>query len=183
MPIEVRKIVVQLEETHREAGRAVTPPVRKVTVAAVMRNPLAGRFHDDVGELVDAGAEVSALLVERGLEALGVGEGGIDAYGKAAIVGTDGELEHAAALLHPRFGAPVRLAVGGGESIIPSTKKVGPPGASISMPLVHRNVIWSFDEMDATEIAIPDAPRADEVVVCLALGIGGRPLARTRPVS
>jgi hypothetical protein len=177
MALEVRKVVTQVEETRRDAGRDVVPHRRKVTAAAVLRNPLAGAYHDDLSVLVDAGAEVAALLVDHALAALGSGT--VDAYGKGAVVGVDGELEHAAALLHPRFGAPVRAAVGGGASIIPSTKKVGGPGSAIVMPLVHRDDIWSFDEMDAAEIAIPDAPRADEVVVCLVLARGGRPLART----
>jgi hypothetical protein len=100
-------------------------------------------------------------------------------YGKGAIVGVAGELEHAAAILHPAFGAPVRAAVGGTE-IIPSTKKVGGPGAAIVVPLTSTRDIWSFDEMDAAEIALPDAPRPDEIVVCLALATHGRPLRRVR---
>jgi hypothetical protein len=100
------------------------------------------------------------------------------AYGKAAIVGLDGELEHAAALLHPCFGAPVRDAVDHGHAIIPSTKKVAGAGASITLPITNKDDIWSFDEMDAAEISIPDAPRPDEVVVVLALATGSRPLAR-----
>ena len=101
------------------------------------------------------------------------------AYGKGAIVGLDGELEHAAAILHPRFGAPVREVIGGGAAIIPSTKKVGGAGAPITMPITNKDDIWSFDEMDAAEILIPDAPRSDEIVVCVVLAAGGRPHART----
>jgi hypothetical protein len=125
------------------------------------------------------GAEVAALLTERALAAL-PGDAAVTAYGKGAIVGLDGELEHAAAILHPRFGAPVRAAIGGGASIIPSTKKIAAAGAAITMPVTNRDDIWSFDEMDAAEVAIPDAPRADEIVVCVVLAAGGRPLARTR---
>ena len=177
--MEIRKIVVQVEETFRAAGRPVDPPARKVAVAAVVANPCAGRYVEDLSVLEELGAEVAAVLAAQALAALGEGTP-VTAYGKGAIVGTDGELEHAAAILHPRFGAPVRAAVGGGPSIIPSTKKMGGPGAPITMPLVNRDDIWSFDEMDAGEIAIADAPRPDEVVVCLVLATGGRPLARTR---
>lgn len=177
--MEIRKIVVQIEETHASAGRAVSPPTRKVVAAAVLRDPLAGRYVDDLAELEALGAEVAALLAERAVAALGPGVR-VTAYGKGAIVGLAGDLEHAAAILHPRFGAPVRAAVGGGAAIIPSTKKLGPAGSSLTMPLTNRDDIWSFDEMDAVEIAVPDAPAPDEVLVCLALATGGRPHARTR---
>jgi Amino acid synthesis len=176
--VDVRKIVVQVEETRREAGLAVEPPARKVVAAAVVANPLAGRYVADLGELEQLGADVSALLAARAVDALGAGAGEVTAYGKAAIVGTDGELEHAAAILHPRFGAPVRAAVGHGDDIIPSTKKVAGAGAAITMPLTNKDDIWSFDEMDAAELSVPDAPRPNEVVVFLALATGGRPHAR-----
>lgn len=179
MTIVVRKIVIQVEETLRDAGRDLARPARKAVAGAVISNPFAGRYVDDVAPLYDVGAEVAQLLAGRALAALGVGPGAIDAYGKGAIVGVDGEIEHAAAILHPKFGAPVRSAIGGGEAIIPSTKKVGGPGSSIVVPLTNRNDIWEFDDMDAAELSIPDAPRADEIVVVLALGIGGRPLKRT----
>jgi hypothetical protein len=138
---------------------------------------------EDLAELVDLGAEVAELLAQRGVAALGVAPDEVTSYGKGAIVGTAGEIEHAAALLHPRFGAPVRRAVHHGNDIIPSTKKVGGPGATIVMPVTHKDRIWNFDDMDAAEITVPDAPRPDEVLVALVLGIGGRPLHRTRPVA
>jgi hypothetical protein len=178
--MQVRKIIVQREETRREGARAVAPPTVKVVAAAVLANPLSGATTDDLGVLEEMGAEVAALLVEEALRALGDRAGDVNAYGKAAIVGLDGELEHAAALLHPRFGAPVRAAIGGGAAIIPSTKKVDGAGAAITMPLTNKDDIWSFDEMDAAEIAVPGAPRDDEVLVCLVLAAGGRPLSRTR---
>jgi hypothetical protein len=181
--LTVRKLVIQLEETHTEMGQPVSPPSRKVTVAAVIANPCAGRYVADLAELVDLGAEVAALLAARGVAALGGAPDDVTSYGKGAIVGTAGELEHAAALLHPRFGAPVRQAVHQGLDIIPSTKKVGAPGATIVMPVTNKNRIWNFDDMDAAEITVPDAPRPDEVLVALVLGIGGRPLHRVQPVT
>lgn len=181
--MQVRKLVVQLEEIQREAGREVSPPTRKVTVAAVIANPYAGRYVDDLAPLYDLGAEVAALLAARGVAALGVAPDDVTAYGKGAIVGTAGEIEHAAALLHPKFGAPVRKAVGKGDDIIPSTKKLGGPGSVIVMPVTNKNRIWNFDDMDAAEITIPDAPHADEVVVALVLAVGGRPLHRIAPVK
>jgi hypothetical protein len=180
--VDVRKIVVQVEETLSEAGREAGRPSVKVVAAAVVRNPLAGSFTEDLAELEALGAAVAEILAERAVGALEP-RTAVTAYGKGAIVGLDGELEHAAAILHPRFGAPVRAAVGGGAAIIPSTKKVAAAGASITMPVTNKDDIWSFDEMDAAEISIPDAPRPDEVVVCVVLAAGGRPLARTRKPS
>ena len=95
-------------------------------------------------------------------------------------MGIDGDREHTAAVLHPRFGAPVRAAIGGGADIIPGTKKVAGPGASITMPIGNKDDRWVFDDMDAVDVAIPDAPRPDEIVIALALSAGGRPNARVR---
>jgi len=178
--MQVRKLIVQREETRREGGHDLGAPTVKVVAAAVVANPLAGMSSDDLGVLEELGAEVAALLVAEALPALGERASEVTAYGKAAVVGLAGELEHAAAVLHPRFGAPVRAAIGGGAAIIPSTKKVDGAGAAITMPLTNKDDIWSFDEMDAAEIAVPGAPRDNEILVCLALAAGGRPLARTR---
>ena len=180
MGLEVRKVVTQVEETRREAGRDVSPPTRKALAAAVIENPLAGGYSEDLGVLLDLGREVGALLAEVALGALGRPATEVSGYGKGAIVGVDGEIEHAAALIHPTFGAPVRSAIGGGKAIIPSTKLVGGPGCRIVVPIVNRDDIWEFDDMDGAAIAIDDAPRRHEVVVVLALAAGGRPLKRTR---
>jgi len=174
--VNVRKRIVQREETLRDGA----PSTVKVVAAAVVFNPHAGADVEDLAALEAIGAEVAALLVQDALGALGDRAGEVSSYGKAAIVGLDGELEHAAAVLHPRFGAPVRTAIGGGAAIIPSTKKVDAAGAAITMPLTNKDDVWSFDEMDAAEIAVPGAPRPDEILVCLALGVGGRPHARTK---
>ncbi|WP_119257582.1 amino acid synthesis family protein [Shinella zoogloeoides] len=182
MIAEIRKISVSIEETLEDMGKRVNPKAVKVAVAAVVKNPFAGQYVDDLSGLYDLGAEVADILTKRAQEALGSLAGEISAYGKGAIVGVDGEIEHAAALIHPKFGAPVRSAIGGGKAIIPSTKKVGGPGAAITMPLVNRDDIWVFDDMDGIEISIPDAPRSDEVVVALAFGVNGRPLKRIKGV-
>lgn len=179
--LKIRKVVVQLEEISEEMDKEVNPPSKKVTVAAVINNPLAGTFVEDLEVLYDLGAEISGILAERGVEILSVDPDEVESYGKGAIIGVDGELEHAAALLHPRFGAPVRAAVGKGDDIIPSTKKIGGPGSVIVMPVTNKNSIWNFDDMDAAEITIPDAPRSNEIVVAVVLAIGGRPLHRVKP--
>ena len=177
----IRKIVVQLEETCRDADREVSPPTLKAVAAAVIDNPFPGRFVEDLEPLYDLGAEISGVLAEKAVAALKVPGEAVESYGKGAIVGTDGEIEHAAALLHPRFGAPVRKAVEKGDDIIPSTKKIGGPGSLIVMPLTNKDKIWDFDHMDAAEISIPDAPKANEILVAVVLGVGGRPLKRIRP--
>ena len=178
--LSIRKLVVQIEECRLEMGQTIDPPARKATAAAVIANPFSGRYVEDLEPLYDLGAEIGGLLAKRAVAALGVAPSEIQSYGKGAIVGLNGELEHAAALLHPRLGKPVRAAVEKGDDIIPSTKKLGGPGASIVMPLTNKDNIWSFDHMDAAEIAIPDAPRPDEIVVAVVVADGGRPLARVK---
>ena len=182
--LDIRIVSVTLTEVHREAGESVDPPTCKVVAAAAVANPLAGRPGEaDLSVLEELGAEVAGYLVERAVAVLGsagIAADAVRGYGKGAIVGTDGELEHTAAILHPRFGAPVRAAIGGGADIIPGTKKVGGPGSSITMPIGNKDDRWVFDDMDAAEVALPDAPRADEVVVVLVLSVGGRPHARVK---
>lgn len=176
--LKLRKIVVQVEETHSDMGRPVDPPARKAIAVAVVENPYAGRYVEDLSPLYDLGAELGGLLASRAVEALGVAPDDVDSYGKGAIIGLDGEIEHAAAILHPKFGAPVRAAVDHGDDIIPGTKKMGAAGSIITMPITNKDSIWEFDNMDAAEIAIADAPRGNEMLVAVVLAIGGRPLHR-----
>ncbi len=180
----VRVIVAAVQQTLIEAGARVDPPTTIATAAIAVTNPLAGRGHvEDLGELEALGREAAALLVERALAVLasvGLSSADVRGYGKGAIVGIDGDREHTAAVLHPRFGAPVRAAIGGGADIIPGTKKVAGPGASVTMPIGNKDDRWVFDDMDAVDIAIPDAPRPNEIVIALALSAGGRPNARVR---
>lgn len=178
---DIRKMIASVEDIHREAGQQLAIPSRKCVVAAAITNPLAGQPDADLDILKDIGADISAQLVKRGCDALSAGPNDVQSYGKGAIVGIDGEIEHAAALIHPRFGAPVRGALGEASEIITSTKKIGGPGATITVPLTSKLSIWDFDHMDAAEITVPDAPRPHEILVVLALGIGGRPLKRIKP--
>lgn len=184
MGIEIRTVIASVQQTLQEAGALVDPPTTVATAIVVVRNPLAGRGRvSDLAVLEDLGAQVAGLLVERALSALGgVGLRAEDVrgYGKAAIVGTDGDREHTAAVLHPRFGAPVRAAIGGGADIIPGTKKVAGPGAVITAPIGNKDDRWVFDDMDAIDVSVPDAPRPDEILIALALSTGGRPNARVR---
>jgi Amino acid synthesis len=178
MSIAIRKLITAVEETRIEQGRAVTPPVRRAAAIAVIENPFAGRYAEDLSELIEFGAELGALLAEKAVAALGIEGSRVHSYGKAAAVGEDGELEHAAALLHPKFGAPVRTALGGGAALIPSSKKRGGPGVALDIPLGHKDAAFVRSHFDGMEVRVTDAPRAREIVVALGLTDGGRPLPR-----
>ena len=175
---EIRKLITIVEATRREQGQDVDPPSRQAAAIAVIRNPYAGRYSHDLSALEKSGAELGELLAARAVDALGIPPGDVHSYGKAAIVGTEGEKEHAAAVLHPRLGKPVRELIGPASAIIPSAKKIGGPGATIDCPLHYKDDAWKFSHFDAMEISVADAPRADEIVVILALSDAGRPLHR-----
>ena len=177
--MHIRKYVTTCEDILAENDHETGRIVRRAVCSAVIKNPHAGRPGEDLDEIEEMGAEISGLLAERALTALGVAAEDVTAYGKGCIVGIAGEIEHAAALIHPRFGAPVRKVVIKGDDIITSTKKVAGPGAQITLPITNKDDIWSFDEMDAIDVSIPDAPQPDEMVVCVVLAVGGRPFART----
>jgi hypothetical protein len=178
MSVRIRKIVTILEEVFEEAGRPVTPPARRAASLAVIANPYAGIYQDDLSVLIEAGGELGQELAARARAALGVAGEKVESYGKAAIVGEEGELEHAAALLHPKFGAPMRQAIGGGKALIPSAKKRAGAGAAIDVPLGHKDAAFVRSHFDAMEVRIADAPRAGEIVVVAALTDSGRPLPR-----
>ena len=174
MAVDVRKWVVFMEEIHAEGGRPLERPLRKVAAAAVLKNPYAGAWSEDISILVDAGEWLATELMSRARAALGAE---IEAYGKGGIVGEAGETEHVAALLHPKFGAPVRAAAGG-VSILPSVKKRGAMGAHLDIPVHHKKAMLVRSHFDAMEICVPDAPATDEIVVAVAVTSGGRPHAR-----
>ena len=178
MKAKIRKLLTIVEETHGEMGREVAPPTRRAAALAVIANPHAGRYVENLADLMDVGEELGALLTERAIAALGVPAERIESYGKAALVGEDGELEHAAAILHPKLGAPVRRVLGKGAALIPSSKKRGGPGAPFDVPLGHKDAAFVRSHFDGMEVRIADAPRADEIVVAVALTDSGRPLPR-----
>jgi hypothetical protein len=178
MTVEIRKYVTVVEETRREIGVAVDPPTRQCAAIAVIKNPYAGRYSKDLTELEEAGAELGGLLIARAIAALGIDPAATHSYGKAAIVGEAGEREHAAAVMHPRLGRPVREVIGPARAVIPSAKKIGGPGTAIDCPLHYKDDEWRFSHFDAMEVSLPDAPRADEIVVILAVTDSGRPLHR-----
>lgn len=178
MAADIRKLIVVVDETRKEMGRAVVPPVRRALAIAVIANPCAGRYEERLDALIDIGEELGALLGGECVRALGVAPAQADSYGKAAIVGEAGELEHAAAILHPKLGAGLRAAVGGGKALVPSAKKIGAPGAAIDVPLGHKDAAFVRSHFDAIEARVADAPRAGEIVVAVAVTAGGRPRAR-----
>ncbi|MGQ9646213.1 MAG: amino acid synthesis family protein [Thermodesulfobacteriota bacterium] len=176
--MEVRKYVTIVEETLKEGGKKVDPVTRKAAAIAVIRNPFAGKYVENLDPLIDIGEELGGILGKRAVEALRITPKNAESYGKAAIVGEAGELEHAAAILHPKLGTPLREAVGGGKAIIPSAKKMGGPGTEIDVPLHYKDAAFVRSHFDAMTVRVPDAPRADEIVVVIVVTDSGRPHAR-----
>lgn len=178
MSAKIRKIVVSVEETHREIGREIAPPTRKAVAVAVIENPFAGAYVEDLGPLMEIGAELGGLLGAKCVEALGIAPEAAESYGKSAMVGENGELEHAAAILHPKLGAPLRKAVEKGAALVPSSKKMGSPGQLLDVPLGHKDAAYVRSHFDGIEVRINDAPRANEIMVAVAVTDSGRPLPR-----
>ncbi|MBB5050849.1 hypothetical protein HNQ36_000797 [Afipia massiliensis] len=178
MSAVIRKIVTVVEETLMEGGRDVSPPTRRAAAIAVIDNPFAGKFADDLAPLVAIGEELGELLAARAVAALGIEGSKAQSYGKAAAVGENGELEHAAAILHPKMGAPVRKVLGKGAALIPSSKKRGGLGTVLDIPLGHKDAAFVRSHFDGMEVQISDAPRANEIMVAVAVTDSGRPLPR-----
>lgn len=178
MLAKIRKLVVQVDETRIEMDRPVDPPTRRALAMAVIANPYAGRYEEKLDELIAIGEELGALLGQRCVKALGIEPAQAESYGKAAIVGEAGELEHAAAILHPKLGAPLRAAVQKGAALVPSSKKRGGLGTAIDVPLGHKDAAFVRSHFDAMEARISDAPRANEILVAVVVTDSGRPLPR-----
>jgi hypothetical protein len=178
MKANIRKIIVQVDEIHFDGGKAVNPPTRRALAMAVIANPYAGRFSESLDELIDIGEELGGMLGERCVQALGIAPEQAQSYGKAAIVGEGGELEHAAAILHPKLGAPLRKAVSKGAALVPSAKKQGTLGTAIDVPLGHKDAAFVRSHFDAMEARVADAPRANEIVVAVVVTDSGRPHPR-----
>jgi len=178
MNAKIRKLQVTVDETRLEMGQTVNPPTRRAVAVAVVDNPFAGRYAQGLDELIAIGEELGGLLGQACVKALGIAPAQAQSYGKAAIVGEAGELEHAAAILHPKLGAPLRGAVEKGAALVPSAKKRGGMGTAIDVPLGHKDAAYVRSHFDAIEARVSDAPRANEIVVAVAVTDSGRPLAR-----
>jgi hypothetical protein len=175
---KIRKIATFVEETRIEMGRTIDPPTRRAAAVAVIENPYAGKYVEDLSELMLIGEELGELLTLRAVAALGIPATSVESYGKAAAVGENGEIEHAAAILHPKLGTPVRRVLGKGAALIPSSKKRGGMGVALDVPLGHKDAAFVRSHFDGVEVRISDAPRANEIVVAVAVTDSGRPLAR-----
>jgi Amino acid synthesis len=169
--VEIRRLLVTKDVVYSEAGKKAPRPITRAIAIAVIRNPLAGRHAEDLSPLFDIGAQFAQLVMPQLVALL---PNKAESYGKGAIVGVDGDLEHAAALCHPKMGKPMRAALGGGEALIPSTQRVAAAGATLDLPLGHKDNPWSFDHFETVTVGVPDAPRPQEIVVVIGIADGGR---------
>lgn len=175
---QIRTIYMIVEETHADGQTILDTPTRKAACAAVFKNPYAGVFQADLSLLYEWSEQIGELLTQKAVSALGIDPEKVESYGKAAICGLDGEREHCAALMHPALGKPIRANVGGGKALLPSAKKLGGPGCAIDLPLGHKDAAYVRSHFDAMEVRIPDAPRADELILIVGVTDSGRPVPR-----
>ena len=168
---EIRKLVTLREVVFSEMGRKAARPIVRAAGIGIIANPFAGRFVEDLRPLFEAGAALGERLMPELVRLL---DGPAVSYGKGAIVGVAGEMEHGGACVHPMLGRPMRAAVGGGQAVIGSNVKVASPGTAIDVPLGHKDDSWSFPHFDTLTIMVADAPRPDEILVALAIADGGR---------
>ena len=178
MKLDIRKTAVWVEETLTEMGKSIDPPTRKAVAVAVIANPFADKYVEDLTPLMDMGAALGAILGDRCVAALGITPEAAESYGKAAMVGESGELEHAAAILHPKLGGPLRRAVEKGAALVPSSKKMGGPGQDLDVPLGHKDAAYVRSHFDGIEVRMNDARRRNEILVAVAVTDSGRPLPR-----
>jgi hypothetical protein len=176
--MEVRKYVTIVEEILEEGGRSIDPSGRRAAAIAVIKNPFAGKYVEDLTPLIDIGEKLGDILGKMAVTALGIAPERAESYGKAAIVGEAGEREHAAAILHPKLGTPLRNAVGGGKAIIPSAKKIGGMGTEIDVPIHYKDAAFVRSHFDAMAVRVDDAPKANEIVVVIVVTDCGRPHPR-----
>lgn len=177
--MNIRKTVAFYEQIDSEYGAAVTPALRRIVVGVVFSNPLIGSEPGaDLKPLVDLSAELGETLTRQAL--LFIGDQQLRSYTKGVIVGTAGDLEHGAALIHPRMGIAMRKAIKGGKVIIPGHAKVGPAGTAIDLIYGPLNVTWDLDAYDSVQVHVPDAPRPDEIALFLGYATGPRPNARCK---
>jgi hypothetical protein len=174
--LEIRKTLVFLEEVRSEAGQGISPPLLKVAVAAIAQNPFAGKDQRDLSVLTEASQIIGQEIASRAAKLLQPMRP--ESYGKAAVVGLSGEQEHGVAMLTTVFGNVMRDAAGGGKAWISSICKRAAPGATIDIPLAHKDALYVRSHYDGMTIMLPDAPLADEIAVICAYATGGRPRAR-----
>ncbi|UCF72914.1 MAG: amino acid synthesis family protein [Deltaproteobacteria bacterium] len=176
--MEIRKMVTIVEETRKEMEKDLPEPVKRAAAIAVIKNPFAGKYQEDLSELTEDGAKLGDMLGNMARNALGVPKEECEGYGKGAVIGMNGELEHGHAILHPKLGAPFREALGGGKAIIPSAAKMGGPGTELDVPTHYKDAAFVRTHFDAMPVSVQDAPRDDEILVALVVTNSGRPLPR-----
>jgi hypothetical protein len=175
--IEIRKLLTQVEEIFHEGGPRAAVPLKRGAVLVVLRNPFAGRYEPNIVGMMEDLKPLGLDMSKRLIEALGGDPARIEGYGKGAIVGGAGELEHGA-LWHVPGGYAMRELLGDAKAIVPSAKKVGAPGTRLDVPVTHINASYVRSHFDAMEVGLPDAPRADEIVLALVMTTGPRVHAR-----
>jgi hypothetical protein len=179
--MDIRKTVTLVEEINSEYGVRAKVPLRRVAIAAVFKNPLAGKpAGADLGPLIEHSLELGVSLTKTAMAALGATPGELRAYTKAAVVGTGGDLEHGAAMIHPRLGMAMRRTLKRGRVIIPGHAKVGPPGTSVDLIYGPLDEGWDLDAFDSTPVLIHDAPRPEEIVLWIGYATGPRVNARCK---
>ncbi len=180
--MEVRRIVTITDRVFRDQYGTSCSTITRIATAAVVKNPCAGRYEEDLSRLFEIGGVLGAQLMADLVTLL---PGPAVSYGKAAIVGVAGDMEHGGAVIHPKLGKPMRAAVGGGKALIPSNAKLGHMGAAIDVPLGHKDEAWSFDHFDTMVVSVPDAPLPDEIILIMAIADGGRinPRVGSGPVT
>ncbi|MFD1707187.1 amino acid synthesis family protein [Siminovitchia sediminis] len=180
--LNIRKLYTVMDEVLTEGERILETPIKRAVAIAVIKNPFAGRYQEDLSILSNYGEPLGELLSANALKGLGISDGSeVESYGKAVIVGLKGEIEHGHAIIHPKIGAPFRSAIGGADkarAVIPSTGKIGAPGTSIDVPVHYKDSEWVVTHADTITVMVPDAPFEDEILVALAVTTGGRPHAR-----
>ena len=176
--MDIRKYVDIVEEIKMENGQAVDPVVKKAAAVAVLENPFVRTYQENLDILIDIGDILGEELSRRAMSALKIGPDQVESFGKGVLVGTGGELEHAAALMHPKLGHAVRRVVGGGKTMMPSAKKMGGPGTELDVPVHCKDAALVRSHFDAMPVRVQDAPRDDEILVIVILTTGGRPLSR-----
>jgi hypothetical protein len=174
---QIRKLLTTIEEIRHEGGPVPATPLRRAAIVAVIANPFAGRYEPEIAGFMDDLKPLGLMMAERLIAALGGDPKAVQGYGKGAIVGQAGELEHGA-LWHVPGGYAMREALGGAMAIVPSTKKVGGPGARLDVPITHVDASYVRSHFDAMEVGVPDGPRADEIALALVMTTGARIHAR-----
>ena len=175
--VKIRKLVTTVDEIHSEMGKTISPPTRRAAAIAVIQNPFAEFYQENLEDLMSIGEQLGSLLGKKCID-VGIKPSEAESYGKAALIGENGELEHGAALLHPRMGAPLRREVGKGAALVPSSKKRGSMGDTLDVPLGHKDAAYVRSHFDGMEVRVNDAPRANEILVAIAITDSGRPSPR-----